>query len=296
MGKTSIEWVRSPDGSPGHTINPIRYESAGVGHYCEMVSPGCANCYASALQWRFGTPRFGGQWKQIGAGDLLPGRVFLDESKLAEVARRKKPTAWFWADMTDLFGWWVPDAWLDACFATMAITPQHVHLVLTKRAARLLQYSESRAARGGWPLSNVWLGVSVENQRTADERLPEIARTPAAVRFVSAEPLLGPIDFNVWLYDLDWIIAGGESGANARPCNTRWIREILLQCRQQATVSPFVKQLGSRSQDPASGSFDWENEVWALPLSDSKGGNPAEWPEDLQVREWPEAMGAPTGV
>lgn len=146
-----------------------------------------------------------------------------------------------------------------------------------------------------WPLPNVWLGVSCEDQRAADERIPELLATPAAVRFVSAEPLLGPIDLRKWtlaehgrrhigaLPGLSWVIVGGESGPYARPCDVAWIRSIVDQCRE-ANVACFVKQLGARPvvqhpMDPGS--------LLAATCVDRKGGDPSEWTDDLRVREFP---------
>lgn len=161
-------------------------------------------------------------------------------------------------------------------------------------------------------LRNVWLGVSVEDQKTADERIPILLQTSAAVRFVSAEPLLGPVDLSIYLTKhpstaflagkitaempdwtrigstaLDWVIAGGESGPGARPCDIAWIRSIVEQCKA-AAVPCFVKQLGSRPT-----ATYWKNECVVLhqpeekSLRDKKGGDPAEWPADLRVREMP---------
>lgn len=132
MAETSIQWT-------DHSINPIRArlktDLSVSGHYCEKLSAGCANCYASNLQKRFGMPAFLGT---SGRGlDVV--KPFLDEFKLVEVLRRQKPTKYFWCDMTDMFGSWVPDEWIDLCFATMALTPQHTHQVLTKRADRLTE-------------------------------------------------------------------------------------------------------------------------------------------------------------
>jgi protein gp37 len=275
---------------------------------------------------------------------------FLDHSKLFEVLKRRQPTKWFWCDMTDMFGEWVPDAWIDRCFAVMALTPQHTHQVLTKRADRMQTYMEFRCLRPGmtrtqdalineaiaigvdqatairgiglskWPLPNVWLGVSVENQQYADERIPLLLQTPAAVRFISAEPLLGPLDFGlnlgVRLVDgsrwsgskpvLDWLIVGGESGPGARPFDLAWARSIVQQC-QAAGVACFVKQLGTN----AVCRNDEHDESWpgcTVPLDDEywpryqgetaplvfrarKGGDPSEWPEDLRVREFPAVAG-----
>lgn len=162
-----------------------------------------------------------------------------------------------------------------------------------------------------WPLPGVWLGVSVEDQKTADERIPELLCTPAAVRFVSYEPALEAVDFGRWLpirdadghctrcgleledqretlephecppgfgQSLSWIVVGGESGSGARPFDLAWARSVVQQCKA-ASVPVFVKQIGSNPiMEP--GPISW-------PCSDPKGGNMAEWPEDLRVREWP---------
>jgi len=301
MAKTSIEWT-------DFSINPIRarwkigmdpnYLSSRLpyhsGHYCEKISPGCKNCYASRLQPRFGLPTFS---EAIAQRDDI--EVYLDESKLQQVLRRKKPTKYFWCDMSDMFGSWVPDEWTNKCFATMALTPQHTHQVLTKRAERMQAYfapgryrdcqvadqakiihtsvspfklpSEAvfdarRVARGEpwlidtWPLSNVWLGVSAENQDTFDERVPLLMDTPAAVRFISYEPALGPVDFSLWRpvetiggveFErwIDWIIAGGESGPGARPSIPEWFRSLRDQC-QAAGVPYFFKQWGEWAPAP----------------------------------------------
>ncbi len=346
--KTSIEWTE-------HSINPIRAKrrsTGAMGHYCQKISPGCANCYASRLQTRFGMPEFGGAGKPISA-DLS---IFLDKEKLNEVRKRRKPTTYFWCDMSDLFGDWVPDEWIDQCFATMAWTHQHTHQVLTKRSKRMMEYSATLAAmtrqqrgvrwarsmhRGtmlerfvndkmeagaDWPLPNVWLGVSVEDQARVDERVPHLLQTPAAIRFLSCEPLLGPIDLTKWLDNdvsfaiegrmggvpdraeyvvkpplLHWLIAGGESGFDARPCAIEWIRQLRDQC-QAAGVPIFIKQLGreptldrlpEHHEQPGTWSIKVEakNGKWSLRLVSPKGGKPSEWPEDLRVRQMPAIAG-----
>ncbi|HMI93941.1 MAG TPA: DUF5131 family protein, partial [Polyangiales bacterium] len=127
MGSTSIEWT-------DHSINPFRARLAsgqGKGHYCEKISPGCKNCYSSRFQPRLAMPQFQEQRRR---SDI---EHWLDASKLNEVLRRKKPTKYFWCDMTDMFGDWVPNEWIAACFGVMAATPHHTHQVLTKRAARM---------------------------------------------------------------------------------------------------------------------------------------------------------------
>jgi len=289
MAATSIQWC-------DHSINPIRARSiatGAVGHYCEKIAAGCANCYASALQRRFQMPEFGSGQKR---GDV---ELFLDASKLEEVRRRKKPTRYFWCDMTDLFGRWVKPEWLRACFETMDSTPQHTHLVLTKRPENVrrmwpLHSSNGNPIHGG----NVWLGTSIATQADADCNIPALlkCRGLAAKLFVSAEPLLEAVDLSPWLSRLDWLIVGGESGPRARPCDVGWIRSLVAECRA-AGVPCFVKQFGSR---PA-GLRDWCDRCnlglrsgqhgldcdKSRVLVDRKGGNPAEWPDDLRVREFP---------
>ena len=191
-------------------------------------------------------------------------------SYLGKTLRRKKPTTWFVNSMGDLFHEAVPDAWIDRVFAVMALCPQHTFIVLTKRSARMRAYvsrlcstpdndsdevdaiaTEAASITGAvedafanGPLPNVWLGVSTEDQRRADERIPDLLATPAAVRLVSAEPLLGPISFNtIDLPGLDWIIVGGESGKGARPMHPDWARSIRDQCAA-ADVPYFFKQWG----------------------------------------------------
>ena len=272
MGKTKIEWVLGPNGERGETVNPIRFrnlETGKVGHYCEKLSPGCKNCYASAMQKTYLSGL------EFTAENRGKGELFFDESQLERVVRRRKPTGFFWCDMTDLFGKWVPDEWIDECFATMAATPQHLHYVLSKRADRMLLwfrgvrkrrpipghgvctggapfcgcvpgYDREHEAEVGycgteWPLRNVWIGVSVED-RANKYHIDFLRETPAALRFLSFEPLLedlGELD----LRGISLVIDGGESGPNARPAHPDWFRSIRDQC-QAARVAYFHKQNG----------------------------------------------------
>ena len=176
----------------------------------------------------------------------------------------------------DLFHESVPDDWIDRVFAVMALSPQHTFQVLTKRAERMREYfagngaylrvlgdgverelrnagirwhgdnvdrhSQAIAGATRWPLPNVWLGISAEDQARADERIPYLLATPAAVRFVSAEPLLGPVDLTQ-INRLDWVIAGGESGPGSRPMHPDWVRSLRDQC-QAAGTAFFFKQWG----------------------------------------------------
>jgi protein gp37 len=217
MTRTSIEWVRNRDGSQGFTVNPIRFqnkETGKVGHYCEKVSPGCKNCYASRMQKG---PYLSGL--EFIAENKDKGELFFDESVLHQVLRRQKPSTFFWCDCTDLFGPWVPDEWRDRIAAVCALTHQHRHLWLTKRAKRMREYWANHHARlhriftaaagmgklaGSlvWksfsegivrPLPNLGLGVSAEDQERYDERYPELEKTPADMRFLSLEPMLSDI-------------------------------------------------------------------------------------------------------
>ena len=160
---------------------------------------------------------------------------------------------------------------------------------------------EAEALTVDWPLPNVELGTSIEDQKRANKRVPDLLQTPAAVRFVSAEPLLGPIlldrEKDPWLscvQGLDWVIVGGESGPGARPCDVDWIRSIVRDCKQ-AGVPAFVKQLGKRPRigkgfTTASGEHLYTANDY-LHLQHAKGGDPNEWPSDLRVREWPKEKG-----
>lgn len=225
---SSIEWTDA-------SWNPVRARGDGkLGWHCERVSPGCEHCYAERLNGRLGT----------GLKYTVPNRqqveLFLDEKTLTAPLRWRKPRKIFVGSMTDLFGEFVPDAWLDRIFAVMALSQRHQFQLLTKRSKRMREYilnarcrierriddqrdngeghsqpipnrSEGRfsnlpssnlAARLAWPLPNCWLGVSAEDQQRLDERVPELLATPAALRFVSAEPLLGPLDLSKFLsYD-----------------------------------------------------------------------------------------------
>lgn len=245
---------------------------------CDKVSPGCDHCYAmtmakrlkgmgSAKYQRDGDPRTSG-----------PGfGVSIHEDALSLPFSWRKPRKVFVNSMSDLFHKEVPSEFIAQVFATMALTPQHTYQILTKRHARMRSLlSDSwwegvfveeidrlaiRQGIGAWrvdyPLPNVWLGVSVENQHWADIRIPALLKTPAAVRFLSCEPLLGPVDLTMvdWdgatglcvlekaPYGIDWVITGGESGRDARPVDPNWVRTIRDQC-VGAGVAFLHKQWG----------------------------------------------------
>lgn len=329
---TSIEWTDA-------TWNPIRarvLREAGPGRagwHCEKVSPGCANCYAERFNGR-GLPN-GGTRLSYTKGSRAQVETFVDEDVLREPLRWRKPRRVFVESMSDLFGEWVSDEQLDRVFAVMELAPRHTFQVLTKRPERMLQYFRSEEELWGsrwpravqllvgeygptpFPLHNVWLGVSVEDQARADERIPLLLDTPAAMRFLSCEPLLGPVSIEralcscPWPEDamrsrhnlacradtrrpddprrwagIDWCIIGGESGPGARPCDVAWIRSIVEQCRA-AGAACFVKQLGAKPITDHRTRPAGEDWTWTSLVRDRKGGAPSEWPEDLRVREFP---------
>lgn len=338
--KTGIEWTDS-------TWNPIR----GVRgrHHCTKISPACTNCYAAAMN-----VRFSGLDYVKGADTFRLDEKVLGEPLLWTPARRIFPCS-----MTDLFHEDIPINFIASVFNVMVSATvncgkrhkhqeecregePHTYQVLTKRASRMLQmiqaipdYAAERfpgdsplsiaLELGDWPLRNVWLGVTAENQQYADERIPLLLQTPAALRFVSYEPVLGPVDFtrylgapltsdleewdthNVWGSHperVDWIIAGGESGPRARLTNVDWLWSVLKQCRD-AQVPCFMKQLGTwpyHSQNDGrhchafrSGAYRYERkapgqifyEPTSVVIKDRKGGDWNEWPKGMRVREFP---------
>ena len=292
---SKIEWTEA-------TWNPITG--------CSVVSPGCTNCYAMKLA---GTrlrhhPSREGLTRDSKAGPVWTGEVRFNEQWLDQPLRWKRPRMIFVCAHGDLFHENVPDEWIDRVFAVMVLAPQHNFQVLTKRSARMrdclndpavrdrietlaFDWLDTNAGRDTaedwwrteppWPLPNIWLGVSVEDQARADERIPDLLDTPAAVRWISAEPLLGDVDlgcvprpvgwpvplddvsdgidplFHVRAH-LDWVICGGESGPRSRPTNPRWFRDLRDQCAA-AGVPFFMKQMTKKG-----------------PI-----------PDDLMVREWP---------
>ena len=266
MQITAIEWTATvnPDGTttPGYSANPLKYRRKSDGKVvwaCVKTSPGCSACYAEAIALRYDR---GALFNAANMEELEP---FLDEAELRKMLTYKPASGkrCFVGDMTDLFGPWVPDEILDRLFAVFACRRDVLWQVLTKRAERLLEYIHSRsksakfwktAARKlgyslefegislvPFPLPNVHLGVSVESPAYLD-RIDHLRRTPAAVRFLSCEPLLADLG-TLDLAGIHWVIAGGESGPRARPMHPAWVRSIRDQC-QAAGVPFFFKQWG----------------------------------------------------
>ncbi len=238
---------------------------------CDQISPGCDNCYALTLAKRL---KGMGQIKYQNDGDPRtsgPGfGLTVHPGSLDEPLRWRKPTTVFVNSMSDLFHARVPRQFIAKVWDVMGHTPQHTYQVLTKRPERL-----KRVLDGLPVLGNVWLGTSIESDRYVS-RADALRAAPAAVRFISAEPLLAPL-WSLDLAGIDWLIAGGESGPGARPMDLDWVRHLLERCKASGTA-PFVKQLGS---------------VWAARVgADKKGGNWSLWPDDLRVREYPHATKA----
>jgi protein gp37 len=261
---TAIEWT-------GETWNPTTG--------CDRVSPGCDNCYAMTLAARL---KRMGQAKYQRDGDARtsgPGfGLTLHPAALDIPLRRQKPTTWFVDSMSDLFHPEVPKGFVAAVVNVMKATPQHTYQVLTKRPQRMAEVlnrvwfdcggdahvltfegTETGTDDFGnvWPLPNVWWGTSIESDRYA-WRASHLRQTPAAIRFVSLEPLLGPVP-SLDLTGIDWVITGGESGPNARPIEVDWVRAIRDRC-QAAGVAFFHKQWGGRT--PKAGGRELDGRTW----------------------------------
>jgi protein gp37 len=353
---TAIEWTDA-------TWNPV----AG----CTRVSSGCDQCYAVRQSHRLeamGQEKYAGLTVLNRKGDRhFNGVVRCVEEALPIPLKWRKPRRVFVNSMSDLFHEGVPFEFIARVWGVMRSTPKHTYQILTKRPERAAEFlnrcadAESMGwithngtavtSYGGtgiivgdddkWPLPNVWLGTSCEDQAAADERIPHLLRCPAAVRFLSCEPLLGGIDLTPQLLmqmaggirrvgrgqmpheaplvrhpSIDWVIAGGESGPGARPCNVDWIRDTVAQCAASG-VPCFVKQLGANIANfdgacPTCGHNDWgafdhvPGELLvancnvcgrdARRLRDAKGNDPSEWPEDLRVRQWPDGSTAGAAV
>ena len=347
MNKTSIEWC---DYSV-NPIRFRPHGSTKTTTVCQKVSPGCTACYSENIVRRFWSKDATSPFKGFTAQTIISGEFVLDEKQLKSVLKHKKPCRIFWCDMTDAFGEWVPFWMIDACFAVCALTPHITHMFLTKRPERMLEYyNHLKDAANAWapktndgtfscsdvlnlrhlarhtidrhtyaeafpyhpwPMPNIWVGTSCENQKYADERIPILCQIPAKVHFISAEPLIGEIDLEypktIWpdgppmccsgvecgcqgmptepplCYGLSWCIVGGESGPKARPCHLSWIKSLVDQCRRW-NISPFVKQLGGNIPDEDQ---NYIQRVTGKSVHDSKGGNLEEFPPELRVREFP---------
>ncbi len=297
MAESKIEWTR-------YTFNPWRG--------CTRVSPGCDHCYAETLSKR--NPKVLGVWGDDGTRVVAAEsywRAPLKWNAEAEAAGVRERV--FCASLAD----WLEDRReLDAprhrLFDLIQITPALDWLLLTKRPQNFDKLSPGPWVVCGCP-PNVWLGATAEDQERANERIPILLTLPARVRFISAEPLLGPLDLHAalhltWVYSagqgdrhpsgdgrggwwtdlgtmphdspkLDWVIIGGESGPGARPMRMEWAQSIIEQCRT-AGVPVFCKQLGAHPVLPNGVEFPMLHDP-------RKGGNPEDWPTQFRVREFP---------
>ena len=240
---SKIEWTEK-------TWNPISG--------CTKISEGCKNCYAEKMANRL---------KAMGTKGYENGfAVTLHRDKLDEPLKRKKPTMYFVCSMGDLFHEDVPFEFIDDVFLIMGLCPEHTFQILTKRPERMREYMlRKRPAAAivtsryikkvqeyvhsdkvSQNLPNVWLGVTAENQEQADKRIPILLDTPAALRFVSVEPMIGGINLEIGENEhikLDWVIVGGETGTGARPLRYEWVKDIQGQC-EAANVPFFFKKWG----------------------------------------------------
>ncbi len=253
-GLSDIEWTEA-------TWNPI----AG----CKMVSPGCTNCYAQRMAGRLsamGVEKYAGTTRASGRRAVWTGRVTVDERSLEAPLRWRRPIRIFVNSMSDLFQTPVSDDLVYRIWNVMERAHWHTFQVLTKRPERMSVLLQSKR----FPLlRNVWLGTSVESGDYTD-RIEYLRRTPAAVRFISFEPLLGPI-VDADLSGIHWAIVGGESGPHARPMETWWVEDIRDRCRE-AGVAFFFKQWGGPRKSRTGRTLDgrtWDEYPGAILGSDS---------------------------
>lgn len=351
MQRTGIEWTH-------WSANPLKLElpDGTRGNACIKCSTGCANCYAEAITRRW-WPKSKGKFPGFSLPLIKSGKVVLVEEELQKVLRLSRRIAAgkadpkinrvFLCDMTDMFGAWVPDEMVDRIFAVCALTPNLIHQILTKRPERMAAYLRTDVFRPSLlgaigvlfhqihgrlmlmedakaiaiPLRNVHLGTSVENQAAADHRVPQLLKCPAAVRFLSMEPLIGPVrlpdyfckscgrvgadnpllacggcggemlDSNDIASHLHWVILGGESGGGARPTNIDWHREVIAHCNA-AGIFVFEKQLGARPFCSAEGK-GWPHEPGDVTKPQLTGDGMGRYyahlvdPKGGDLREWP---------
>lgn len=306
---------------------------------CDYVSPGCSNCWAVRDSWRLAhNPHRKVSDAYFGTVDKTDAGKLVWSGIVRELPERLNwPLKWrghkrvFVCSQADLFHRKVSNQFIAAAFGVMAACPQHTFQVLTKHPARMREWFEWAASQqngaaetcawearyqigsGGhasepaeWPLENVWLGTTVEDQKRADERIPELLRAPAAVRWLSVEPMLEAINLKPWLTPcgpgivspdphgrdaaIDWVVCGGESAQTrtaTREFNLEWARQLSAQC-EAAGVAFFMKQLGT---NPV-GTHRIDMQLPPLPIGKTsryKWHEPEHWPQDLRVQEFPDA-------
>jgi len=240
MAESSIEWTDA-------TWNPV----AG----CTILTAGCTNCYAMRMAARLdamGVRKYEGLTRKSGHRHIWTGAVTLDEEALEVPKAWRKSRLIFVNSMSDLFQEAVPAEFITKVWATMAATPHHTYQILTKRPDRMAMLTPDLPL-----LPNVWLGTSVENGAVLD-RLDHLRATPAAIRFVSFEPLIGSVA-GADMANIHWAIVGGESGPRARPMTEDWIDEIHELCEDAGTAF-FFKQWGGRNKKAAGRSY--RGQLW----------------------------------
>jgi protein gp37 len=233
MAETAIEWTDA-------TWNPV----AG----CTVLTAGCTNCYAMRMAARLdamGQAKYKGLTRRSGGRSVWTGKVRLDSKSLETPKAWSKPRKVFVNSMSDLFHADVPAEFIARVWATMKQTPRHTYQILTKRPDRMAEVLSGSKFE---VLPNVWLGTSVEDGRVLS-RLDDIRKVPAAIRFVSLEPLIGSVAAGD-LTNIHWAIVGGESGPRARAMNPEWVDEIETMCRQSGTAF-FFKQWGGKNKKAA---------------------------------------------
>lgn len=237
MQRSKIEYLRGPDGKEGFTWNPVRMK-------CTPVSAGCARCWHLRFAKRHAAnPTFNDRARNAYAG----GYPFFDNDEWMEPAKLRKPAKIAVQLMGDLFHDDVPTDYIDRIFYTMLREERHTFLVLTKRAGRMQHYIR---ARRSCP-DHIWLGVSVEDQKAADERIPLLLQTPAAVRWVSVEPMLEAVDLEqckaiAWNPGVNFVVVGAETGPGKRPCRPEWIDDLRQQCKAAGVA--FFGKVGEDGQ------------------------------------------------
>jgi protein gp37 len=239
MNKTGIAWT-------DYTWNPVSG--------CSKVSEGCKFCYAEAVTKRF--------FKGVDFKDVI-----CHEDRLKQPLGVKGPAMVFVNSMSDLFHEEIPFSFIDKVFDVMEKCKTLIFQILTKRHERMYEYYKHRLdhiiEQGHGSIDNIWFGVTTENQESADKRIPTLLKIPAKVRFLSAEPLLGPLDIRKYK-GIDWVICGAESGPHARPMDIKWAYELRDQCKEMG-IAFFMKQICEKGRP-----IPYEN-----------------FPEELKIREYP---------
>lgn len=315
VNKTSIEWTH-------YSASPIRYRDLATGKdvwACVKCSPGCSNCYAEAIGLRFRRAL------PFTVQNIRKVEPYFCEKTARELLRSKRMSGkrCFIGDMTDVFGPWVPFDLIDKMFAVFALRPDVTFQVLTKRPERMAEYA-SHFARGGdvwraaiefghsaardtepevWPLPNVWCGTSVEDQQRADERIPHLMKCPAIVRFVSAEPLLSPVD-------LHWLGLLPNDAACLWDAEDERRRYLVGPCERLPMLDWVI--IGCLSLGSRAGSFDGDYFAAAesineqcraagvpvfnkqIPINGRVSHDPLEWPINLRAREFPDVRSQST--